>query len=158
MTGGRTGFHVEAATAAAADAGAAYQTPSLVAAGADAQHVSVLSVQPEYSGGESRLTSMRSHKTVLPRSSLASRRLGFDVQEPFPHNANVVSDSPPRPKRNNEYEAQRSGLFYKPQDWADYVAGSLNKRYSRLAAYAPRTRPKMFERNRHRGATAVGST
>ncbi len=35
-------FHTEAAAVAAEDAGAAYQAPSLVAAGADAQHVSLL--------------------------------------------------------------------------------------------------------------------
>jgi len=36
-------FHAEAAALAAEDAGAAYQAPSLIAAGADAQHVSLLS-------------------------------------------------------------------------------------------------------------------
>jgi fructosamine-3-kinase len=36
-------FHAEAATLAAEDAAAAYQGPSVIAAGADAQHVSLLS-------------------------------------------------------------------------------------------------------------------
>ncbi len=36
-------FHVEAAAVATEDAGAAYQAPSLIAAGAEAQHVSILS-------------------------------------------------------------------------------------------------------------------
>lgn len=35
-------FHAEAVTIATEDAGAAYQAPSLIAAGADAQHISLL--------------------------------------------------------------------------------------------------------------------